>query len=339
MLWRKRSTHSTWCRRCVFCNSYGLRDNYRQVKFSSVQSITRANVLHLLPYAYVSLLGKYCFPFCCNWFCCSFSFCRFYLIVAFLFYCCCFVVFIYLLLFYFIVVVLSFLLLLFCRFYLFVAFLFYCCCFVVFIYLLLFYFIVVVLSFSFTFSFCSYLLFFLGLFSAFYSVLIVLFSVGVVFWSYYCCPWFCCCCYFDFFSFFSLFLFSAFRGSVQSLPVHTDISLKSFKPFHLDGGDIFTQTTYSLKYKHFGMRKTRGLPLGRVERCIPNSSHKSQKLVETVQGGQDVWPGYCHLEGQLMPLHIQYVCTPNKVVINLSNAHSVSSSVRSVANFTAKQPH
>jgi hypothetical protein len=46
---------------------------------------------------------------------------------------------------------------------------------------------------------------------------------------------------FIFFPFFSLFSFSAFRGSVQSLPVHTDISLKSFKPFHLDSGDIFTQ--------------------------------------------------------------------------------------------------
>ena len=140
------------------------------------------------------------------------------------------------------------------------------------------------------------------------------------------------------FPFFSLFLFSAVRGSVQSLPFHTDISLKSFKPSRLGSGDIFTQITYCLKYMYFGMRKTRGLPLGRVERCVPNSAHKSQKLVETVQGGQDVWPGYCHLEGQLMPLHIQYVCTPNKVVINLGTAHSVSSAVRSVANFTAEQP-
>ena len=160
-------------------------------------------MLHLLPYAYVLLLGKYCFPFCCNWFCCSCCFCSSY-------------------------------------------------CFCCFSNLLLF----VVSSFSSSFSFCSYLLF------LFFYVMVSVEFLYIVF-LLYC---FCWCCFlvlllfplvllllllfllifYSDFVFFYLVRFVvlvvAFRVSVQLLPVHTDISLKSFKPYHLSGGDIFTHT-------------------------------------------------------------------------------------------------
>jgi len=100
----------------------------------------------------------------------------------------------------------------------------------------------VVFLFSFSFSLCSYLLFLfrLGFRFFYYSFPIALFFVvGVVFWSYYCCPCFCCYSDFVFSSFFPLFFCCIPSPSAVSA---NDISLKSSKPFHLGSRDIFTHT-------------------------------------------------------------------------------------------------